>query len=329
MTGLARPVIGSREEYGRIFTDVAFWRPYVSEICRRHGLGDAPAIVGTHPGTYPTFIVDCRYVVKLFGEWFFGAWCHRFERAMFDLLPSDPAIPAPALVAAGNLFPDDGWRWPYLVSTVMPGRALHEDIAPLGAAGWRDIAAFLADALRRVHALRLPPDSPLDPTWTAFDTLMCQQREGLAARHRAWGSLPDHLIAHIEDWLPPLDDLVDRSVPPRVLHGDLHANHVFGFREGNRWRGTGIIDFGDALTGDRAYDLVALHLGTFGGDRRWLRVFLDAYGLDPGLRRDFARRQLAMTLLHEFNVLDLVMTSPELRAVETLDELAARLWGVE
>lgn len=329
MTEVMRPVIESPDEYRRVFRDLAFWRPYVVEICRRHGLGNAASITGTKPGTYPVFIVNDCYVVKLFGEWHFGAWCHRFERAMYDLLPSDPAIPAPALVAAGDLFPDDGWRWPYLVSTVMPGRALHEDVAHLGAEGRRAVAVFAADVLRRVHALRPPADSPLDPTWSAFDTLMRQQREGLAARHRAWGSLPDHLIAHIEDWLPPLDDLVDRSVPPRVLHGDLHANHVFGVRAGGRWRGTGVIDFGDALTGDRAYDLVALHLGTFAGDRAWLRIFLDAYGSDPGLRRDFARRQMAMTLLHEFDVLDRVMAYPELRAVETLDELAVALWDVE
>lgn len=74
MTELTRPVIGSREDYGRIFTDVAFWRPYVIEVCRRHGLADAPTIAGTHPGTYPTFVVNGRYVVKFFGEWYFGEW---------------------------------------------------------------------------------------------------------------------------------------------------------------------------------------------------------------------------------------------------------------
>ena len=329
MTELTRPVIGSREDYGRVFTDVAFWRPYVIEVCRRHGLGDARSVEGTQPGTYPTFIVDGRYVVKLFGEWFYGAWCHRFEQAMFDLLPSDPAIPAPRLVAAGELFKDGAWRWPYLISTVVPGRVLREDAALLGEAGWHDVAIFLAGVLRRVHALRPPVDSPLALTWEAFDTLMRQQRERLAARHSAWESLPANLIAPIEGWLPPLDDLVDHAMPPHVLHGDLHADHIFGSREGDQWRGTGIIDFGDALTGDRAYDLVALHPGTIGGDRRWLRPFLAAYGFDSALRRDFARRQLAMTLLHEFNVLDRVMTDPELRAAETLDELAERLWGVE
>lgn len=250
---------------------------------------------------------------------------------MFDLLPSDPAIPAPRLIVAGELFPNPNgaWHWPYLISTVVPGRVLREDAARLGEEGWRDVAIFLAGALRGIHALRPPADSPLDLTWAAFDTLMRQQWEGLAARHRAWGSLPATLIAQIEGWLPPLDDLVDHAMPPYVLHGDLHADHVFGGRNGKRWRGTGIIDFGDALTGDRAYDLVALHLGTFGGDRRWLRPFLAAYGFDSALRRDFARRQMAMTLLHEFNVLDRVMTHPELSWADSMDDLAAALWGVD
>lgn len=328
---LTRPVIASLEEYGRIFRDLAFWRPYVIEICRRHGRGDAPDVRETHPGTYPVFIVNESYVVKIFGEWVHGAWCHRFERAMYDLLPGDPAIPAPALVAGGELFSgDDDWPWPYLVSTVLPGRPLHEDAALLGDDGRRDVAMFLGDVLRRVHALRPATDSPLALTWTAFDDLMRQQRDGLTARHRGWSTLPARLIAQIDGWLPPLDELIDHGAPPHALHGDLNADHVFGLREGDRWRPTEIIDFGDAVTGDRAYDLVALHLGTFAGDRRWLRTFLDAYGFDAGLRRDFARRQLAMTLLHEFNVLGgIVPRHLELAAMESLDELAERLWGVD
>ncbi len=330
MPELLRPVIDSKEVYRRVFTDVAYWRPYVLEICRRHGLGRVTSIAGTHPGTYPVFIVDGCYVVKLFGDLFYGAECFRAERAMYDLLASDPGFPAPGLVASGELFRGGEWRWPHLVTTVMPGRPLREDIHSLDDAGRRDVATFLAGTLRRIHALRPPADSPFALTWDAFDALLAGQREGVARRHRHWGSLPRRLIDQIEDWLPPPDGLVDHTVSPHVLHADLHADHVFGDSEGGRWQPAGIIDFTDALTGDRAYELVALHLGTFGGDRRWLRWFLDAYGFDPRLRGDFARRQLAMTLLHEFNVLDGVMAAHQaLAEAETLDELAVVLWGVE
>ena len=88
-----------------------------------------------------------------------------------------------------------------------------------------------------------------------------------------------------------------------MLHCDLNADHVLGGFEGERWRPVGVIDFGDAMIGDRMYDLVALHLGLFRCDKRLLRAFLDDYGSDERLRRDFARRAMSMTLLHQFDVL--------------------------
>ena len=76
---------------------------------------------------------------------------------------------------------------------------------------------------------------------------------------------------------------------------------------GERWRPIGVIDFGDAMVGDRLYELVALNLGLFRCDKRLLGIFLDTYGFDLALRRDFVRRAMSLTLLHEFNVLSSVL----------------------
>jgi hypothetical protein len=105
---------------------------------------------------------------------------------------------------------------------------------------------------------------------------------------------------------------------------------MLGDFEGDHWRPSGIIDFGDAMAGDRVYELVALHIGLCRCDKRLLRVFLDAYGFDAGLRRDFVRRAMSMTLLHEFDVLSEVFSRfPEAQQVDGLDELAALLWDLE
>jgi len=99
---------------------------------------------------------------------------------------------------------------------------------------------------------------------------------------------------------------------------------------GATWQPSGIIDFGDAMAGDRLYELVALHLGLFRCDKRLLRTFLDTYGFDPGLRRDFVRRAMSLTLLHEFNVLSSVFpTFPDAGRVTSLAELATLLWDLE
>jgi hygromycin-B 7''-O-kinase len=125
-----------------------------------------------------------------------------------------------------------------------------------------------------------------------------------------------------------LDELIDRSEPPALVHADLNRDHVLGESIGGAWRPSGIIDFGDAIVGDRMYELVALHLGLFDADKRLLRAFFDAYGFDMGPRRDFARRAMAMTLLFPFDTLGEVIENwPDAAAAASLDELAELLWG--
>ena len=56
------------------------------------------------------------------------------------------------------------------------------------------------------------------------------------------------------------------------------------------WTSLAIIDFGDARIGDIYTELNALHLDLFARDKRLLSAFLDAYGMDPWLAEDFARK---------------------------------------
>jgi hygromycin-B 7''-O-kinase len=328
---MRRPQFESVKVYGRIFSDAGYWRPYVEEICSRHRLGPCREVRSALPGSYPTFVVDERYVVKLFGEFFNGGASIVIEREMYALLATDRAIPAPALVADGALFPDgDGWPWPYLVSEAIAGESLSQVEARVSFADKLAVARYLAPIMRRIHALTPAPSSPLALTWDAFGRFLEERRASCVESHRAWGSLPARLVAQLDGYLPPTAALVDRSAPPRLLHCDLNADHLLGRFEGDRWRPVGVIDFGDAMAGDRFYDLVALHLGLFRCDKRLLRAFLDDYGFDAGLRRDFARRAMSMTLQYQFDVLsDVFPRYPGASTVNDLAELAALLWELD
>ena len=328
---MQRPFFESVQAYGQQFTDPAYWRPYVEEVCARHGLGACHAIRAGLPGTFPVFVVDGRYVVKLFGELFDGGTCFQVELEMYELLRSDPAIPAPSLVVSGTLFPPDGgWPWPYIVTEVIPGTSLAEVEEQVSFDDKSAICGFLGSVARHIHALQPERAQHLRLSWDAFDRFLSEQLARCVEHHRTWGSLPEHLVRQLPDYLPSLSELVDHSVLPHVLHCDLNADHVLGDFDGGHWRPNGIIDFGDAMAGDRVYELVALHIGLFRCDKRLLRVFLDAYGFDEGLRRDFVRRAMSMTLLHEFGVLsDVFPRFPGAAKVDRLDELAALLWDPE
>ena len=110
------------------------------------------------------------------------------------------------------------------------------------------------------------------------------------------------------------------------IHSDLTRDHVLGLLENGHWKTGAIIDFGDALIGNIFYELAALHLELFDGDRRLLQAFLQTYGSPPG--PDFVRQAMVTSLMHQFDVYGPLFEKPELRRIRTLDELAECLWQV-
>jgi hygromycin-B 7''-O-kinase len=322
-----RPVFATTQEYGRRFTDAEYWRPYVAVVCARHGLGSCADLRAGLPGTNPVFVVDGAYVVKFFTNLFSGNIRGPVERQMYALIARAPGIPAPRLIAEGELFDSDGgWPWPYVVIPAIPGLSAGE--SQLSGADRLALAAWLGPVVRRFHTLPLDIAGPLQPGWDLFAAFLADQRARAAANHTRWGTLPAHLVAQLDAYLPEPAELIDRSSAPALIHCDLNRDHVLGAPAEGRWRPAGIIDFGDAMVGDRVYELVALHLGLFDCAGRLLRAFLDAYGFDAELRRDFVRRAMAMTLLHEFDVLgDVFPSIPAAAEASSLAELAKLLWG--
>jgi hygromycin-B 7''-O-kinase len=322
---MERPRFISHVDYGPRFTDVDFWRPYVAAICARHGLGPCAELRAGLPGTNPVFVVDETYVVKLYVHLFDGARSYPVERAAYELIARRPGLPAPALIASGDLFdPAGGWPWPYIVTQAISGRSLGE--SQLNDADRLAVAAWLGPAVRGIHALPLDDAGPLRAAWDDFAAFLAAQRAAATATHAGWGRLPSRLVAQIDTYLS--GELLNRSAPPVLIHADLNRDHVLGELMHGVWRPRGIIDFGDARVGDRMYELVALHLGLFDADGRLLRTFLEAYGFDDQLRHDFVRRAMAMTLLFEFNTLgEILQHMPDAAEASNLEELAELLWG--
>lgn len=84
----------------------------------------------------------------------------------------------------------------------------------------------------------------------------------------------------------------------------------------------GIIDWRDAMVTDPFYELVALHLGSFGVDRRQMGRFLagDDWQVDEG----FADHAPQVTLMHRFDCLRSVIQS--VQTAGSLAYLAKEIW---
>lgn len=297
-------------------------------VCERHDLYPHGRIRSSLPGSHPVFIVEDRWVVKLFSDLFGGAQSFPVERDLYGLLGQTSTLPAPSLLASGSLFPEAEWPWPYLVLTCIRGRSLGEEWERVSREERRRIAGLLGGWLRELHVLPFQPDLFGRGRESYLDFLH-RQRAVCMDNHSRWGTLPPHLLEQLPEYLLPVEALADTSCPPHLLHADLNGDHVLGEWAGEQWEPTGIIDFGDARAGDPLYEWVALHLGLLRCDKGLLQTFFEAYGGGDHLREDFARRAMCTTLLHEFNVLESVFEYlPEAAGAERLEDLGALVWGM-
>ena len=288
--------------YGEHLGDARYWGPYVEEVLRRHGLPSAP-IAAPFVGTFPTFLVG-GVVVKLFGEAFDGAASHAVESQVHVVLAEHPEIPAPALVAVGQLF-DDPPRWPYLVTTRLPGRAIRD--LSLSDADAGALAHRVGEATALLH--RLPA-----PNAVQARDLLEELRANAPERLRGFG-LPPRLVEQVPSFL---GDALPASV---FIHADLTADHLFV--EGGQL--AGLIDWGDALVADPYYELVAVYLDALSGSHDLLERYVDGYGWTRD--DNFALRALQGVLEHQFNAISRVRDVVDLGQIKTLDELADRLFG--
>lgn len=298
---LARPR-DDQPHYGEHLGDAQYWGPYVQEVLHRHAL-PRDEIEPPFVGTFPTFIVG-DVVVKLFGESFDGERSSQVERAMHELLVTEPDVPVPALIASGALF-ETAPAWPYLVTERVPGRAIRD--VELDEALGEHVAAQRGAVVDRLHQLR-PPD-------------VVRQRDllgGLRAdardRLRRFG-LPEHLVEQASDFL------ADAEPAEILVHGDITADHVFVDGRGI----TALIDWGDALVADRGYELPAVYLDALRGDRRHLAAFLDAARWPFA---DLPRRGLQGILEFQFNAITAISRSYDLPQVASLDELGRFLFTI-
>jgi hypothetical protein len=314
--------------YRRTFTDASFWAPFVSFVCSRHHLQiNSPPRSGL-PGTFPTFIVSERWVVKFFGPLFDGLACFKVEQAVSRLLsPQD--FPVPSLLACGSLYPTDAaeFPWPYLIYEYIPAASIGEVYDQVSFASMQTLARQLGRLISRMHSLRLPLDSVIPCDWKSYLDRLTHLLSNCQQRHIAWGSLPSSLLAEIPNYLLPPSALLPPTPYASLIHADLTRDHLLGNLQDGEWYLRAIIDFGDALNGDLFYELVVLHLEIFDADLNLLREFLAAYQPSPFHQQDFTRKAMTLTLLHPYDAFaTLFARHPELSQCTGLGELASRLW---
>ncbi len=312
------PVFADYEPYRIWRADPSHWLSIARDIARSHGLACAsPHVFST--GTNLVLALDEKLILKVFPPFLRGQF--ESERSALALLHGQLRIPIPEIVVEGER---DGW--PYLAITRLSG--------VLGAEAWpslqeQDKERLLGEIGETIAQVQRVPAGPLARIEPQWDVFVRGQIEGCRARHQRFG-LPQKFLDGLDEFLHGAAGLVALDGPPVILTGEYIPENFLLRRAGEGWRLSGLIDFGDVMTGRGEYDLLGPSAFMTAGMPRRVRSLFEGFGYSAAdITPDLKRRLLALMLLHRFSdpVRHLSIEGWQQKAAD-LDELQDLLWPI-
>jgi hygromycin-B 7''-O-kinase len=312
------PMLSDFEGFLAWRADASQWLTAALDIARSEGLPHAdpkPFLTGTNL----VLALDDRLVLKIFPPMLRAQFVS--ERASLSQLRGRLGIAVPEIVRQGERD-----QWPYLVITRLHG--------VLGAQAWPDlpedqkerVLRRIGETIAEVQRAPLGELSAIEPRW---DQLMRRQIDGCRARHTRLG-LPHKFLACLDDFLAAAIPLIPMDAPPVILTGEYIPENFLLSNETSGWQLSGLIDFGDVLTGWGEYDLLGPSAFMTAGMPRRVCSLFEGYGyasadIGPELRR----RLMALMLLHRHSdpVRHICIEGWQEKAGD-LFELAELLWPV-
>jgi hygromycin-B 7''-O-kinase len=312
------PGAASFEAFRAWRNNPSLWQPVIRDIAGVHRLPHDELELFPN-GTNLVVALGRRHVVKLFPRML----RHQFvsERASLKALQGRLRVPTPELVAEGDH--DDA---SYLVMTRLAGISGKEAWLLIGERQKEAVLAELGETIAEVQGV--PPDglAVLEPQWRDF---LRRQIAGCKARHERLG-LPRRFMAGLDGLLDYAGEHIPLDPPSVILTGEFVPENLLFTQNDGAWRLTGILDFGDVMTGFREYDLLGPSAFMCSGMPRRVRALLHGFGYaDAAIDRELTRRLLALLFLHRFsNPLRQVAIVDWPEKARDLDELERLLWPV-
>ena len=288
------PSIESWPDWSTVFKDERLWRPVIDAICDSEGI-HYRSIETPRSNTNAVFLLDRRLILKIYSPF----WSEfDIEPKLIEVLETNETVPVPKIVAAGSY--QDRVPWSYLVMEYCSGRTLDAIRSEITRDDLMAISGQVGQVVRALHKTDVKQLDDVD-TGESWDDLVRDQRRREALAELAHMGMIG--LGVVEELTETLDHvIVDCTHSPRtVVHGDcLESDHLLLNKLDGEWRVTALIDFGDAKIGVRDYEWMPLWLGLFDRDIEALRAFLGTYDQSLLTDREFPRRVMAWTLLHDF-----------------------------
>jgi hygromycin-B 7''-O-kinase len=298
--------------------DASLWLPAVRDIAK----GDAlphDAIEPFANGTNLVVALGPSLVLKLFPP----PLEHQFrsERAALTVLAGRLDFAIPKIVAEG-----ERGGWSYLAMTRLRGMSGKEAWPLLAESDKALLLAELGEAISQVQSVSAGPLAHLEPHWPDF---IPRQIEGCRARHERFGLAPK-LLSGLDALLEEARTIIPLDPQLVILTGEYVPENLLLTHDADRWRLSGIIDFGDVMTGFREYDLLGPSVFMSVGVPGRVQALIRGFGYAKAeIDERLTRRLLALMFLHRFSDprRHIAIEGWEER-VGSLSELGRLLWPV-
>ena len=283
----ALPDLADYETFRTWRADASRCLPAALDIARSHGLSDAdPQLFST--GTNLVVGLGRDLILKIFPPLLRSQFVS--ERASLTQLRGRLGIPIPEVVVEGERD-----RWPYLVITRLSGI--------LGTQAWptlpedqkERVLGQIGQTIAEVQRVPVGDLSRIEPGWDEF---LSRQIAGCRARHTRLG-LPPKFLDGLDELLRDVAALIPVDAPSVILTGEYIPENFLLRSENGSWRLSGLIDFGDVMTGWGEYDLLGPSAFMTAGMPRRVQSLLEGFGYSSAdIDFTLKRRLMALMLLH-------------------------------
>jgi hygromycin-B 7''-O-kinase len=311
----ALPSVENIEPYQAWRADAAQCLQAALDIARSHGLphGD-PHLFAT--GTNLVVALDDKRVLKIFPP----PLRHQFvsERISLSQLCGRITVPIPEIVVEGER---DGW--PYLVITRLNGIVGKQAWPTLPEDQKQRLLGRIGETIAEVQRVPVGELSDIEPRWDRF---IPSQIERCHARHERLGLAPKYLDG-LDEFIRDAAPLIPLEAPPVILTGEYIPENFLLSESGQL---TGLIDFGDVMTGWCEYDLLGPGSFMTAGMPRRVDSLLRGFGYTQAdITPPLARRLMALALLHRASDLNRQIPIEDWQQkADDLFELERLLWPI-
>lgn len=308
----------SFERFKEFRADPTQWLPAATDLARSHSLPCEDIHVFPN-GSNLVVALNSKLILKIFPPML----RYQFVSERLSLLALQGALRVliPEIVVEGER---DGWA--YLVITRLKG-VIGDEAWPSLPEDQKERVLWQVGALIAEVQKVLPGDLlKLDPQWKQF---LPKQIEGCRDRHRRLG-LPPRYLDGIDEYLCDATSLIPTEISPVILTGEYIPENFLLEQSAEGWTLSGLIDFGDVMTGWREYDLLGPSTFMAGGKPGRIRKLLHGFGYsDAEITPALTRRLMTLFLLHRYSDLARqVRIEGWQEKAKTLPELERLLWPV-